>query len=128
MKTLTSQQVFNASATHLLNQGKQALRDKEARYRIGEKTGCAMFPFMKVGYNKGWKVEGNNLLHEDVQAVLRKNGVDTDEDLSLCLELQNVHDHYNPMEWPSLLSSISKKYDLVMVKTKLKDASVKVRK
>ncbi len=125
---LSSQQIFTKSATHLLKQGKQALKGTEARYRIGENVGCALFPFTKVGYNKGRKIEGKNVKHPDVQAVLWQNGVNVEKDLDLIEKLQDVHDHYAPILWPDMLAAIAKEHDLKMVKGKLKDTSVQVRK
>lgn len=125
---LSSQQIFTKSATHLLKQGKQALKGTEARYRIGENVGCALFPFTKVGYNKGRKIENQNALHKDVQSVLWQNGVNVERDLDLITDLQDIHDHHAPIMWPDMLASVAKKHDLKMVKAKLKDTSVQVSK
>jgi hypothetical protein len=125
---LSSQQIFTKSATHLLKQGKQAMKGNDARYRIGENVGCALFPFTKVGYNKGRKIEGENVKSAAVQSVLWQNGVNMERDMDLIEDLQNIHDHYSPIMWPDMLAATAKKFDLKMVKAKLKDTSVQVSK
>lgn len=116
---VTTQEVFNKVALHLLTQFKQAKVDNKCRYRSNDGLSCAvgcLIPDSLYDYRlEGGTVfavlqfaAGTNRLKEFAAVGI------SESNFALLTELQMVHDIREPQDWYSHLCDIAKVLDCTM--------------
>lgn len=107
-QTMTAQDMFDISATHLLTQGRRSVETSErCRYRHPNGDMCAFGPFIPEDrYNRA--MEGQSCISSDLwKATGLPNGL-----RELALRLQHCHDDGLVEEWPMRLAVIAKQFGL----------------
>jgi hypothetical protein len=118
---LTSQEIFNKVATHLLKQGKRSVYPTEdgekgvfCAYRSPEGLSCAVGCLIPDElYDPRFE---DRRVGQLPQKVLRACGVDpaNPEQMSLLSHLQGIHDSEPPKEWASHLEHLAQDLNLTM--------------
>lgn len=110
-------EVFDKVKKHLLKQKKRAARPLPGgngavacRYRTEDGLRCAVGCLIpKRLYNPA--AEGRSINSEEVRDMVRKAGVTlNDKTLNMLVELQGLHDGYEPEEWKDRLDVIEETY------------------
>jgi hypothetical protein len=128
MKTLSLQELFNISATHLLKQGQRAFARGGCCYRTPAGLKCAIGavipddlydPFIEGGL-ASWALnpETANTTGDDdilrvrkLGEVLRASGLDATHE-ALVGRLQRIHDYTSPEFWASSLADLATEFRL----------------
>lgn len=108
--TLTNQEIFNISATHLLTQLRKSQEpgDSNCLYRGPEGLMCAAGPFVVDG------VPNNCSFTSCIRDYFKYDF--TDEQIEFIQELQYVHDRCNVDNWRERLTELAEACGLTMIK------------
>ena len=111
LKEMTAQEVFNASAKHLLTQNKtSANHGGSCRYRYGDLKCAAGIFITETQYE--FKMEG--IAWDDLTKLC--NFLDS-QHTSLICELQEIHDNFLPIYWKNELNKLAEKLNLKGIET-----------
>ena len=103
---MTAQEVFDAGASHLLEQGRKSLRaEKKSNCLYSGPDGriCGAAPFVQ---NYSSDMEGQSW-----EELVKEFG-QTEEHLHLIGALQDCHDSYKPKDWQARLKRLAHLYKL----------------
>lgn len=115
MPTLSTQEIFDKAAAHLLKQGCQAkFDDGFCAYLTSNGNKCAIGALLPDGHaaqKSGQSVYGVCREYSDINEMLR--GRDEDgKRLRFLFTLQNIHDNNNPDAWLGLLMQFARNNSL----------------
>lgn len=121
LKEATKQQIFDQVSAHLLKQNQQCktLVDDQCAYRGGESGGlkCAAGCLIadeeyKPDMDRAGYV--NNVSYgSDWNGLVKRGLVPEHLHSNFIMELQNVHDSFNPDEWKHKLNNVANSHGLV---------------
>lgn len=103
---MNRQEVFDKVATHLLTQMKKSMDDDNCLYRGPRGLRCAigcLIPHELIKPSINTKI-----VNELPLKILRRIGVQTDEDIEFLRQLQRIHDREVPDNWKLKLYNFAK--------------------
>lgn len=109
MKMLSTQQIFNKVAKHLLTQNKRVRYDGLSQWVDHRGNLCASACLVKPSLRKGL---GNEDYWHDGRELLANSGVDWNSHYDIVDALTIVHDDNKPSRWPEKLRAVAKRFKL----------------
>ncbi len=103
----TAQEVFVHVATHLVNQGKVCGDVSGCKYRVGKLKCAAGCLISDSEYEPGMDKGAN-----DWPTLIGRGLVQSTTHDKLIIDLQNVHDQYQPSAWKTELEMVGAEHNL----------------